>query len=346
MNFTHTIIGSGYTSILAYYLLKKKGYNPTILKFSNLNTSLNLSLQEIDVSPIPIFPVKGTELFEELDLQKYSFHETLKIRYLGEPQIDKSKIECLKGSLADYLSKDKFDNKPLAMSLKQWGTSIYTEPYSQVSNKIENHYSSGKPLERIGYLKNHSLYYHLANKIDYSYTICNSIMNIDLDNKKIFTDHGELNFTKVISTFPLYKLLRIFNIECHLKHEGAYFLFFKHKSLLEINEVLYDSDLNSDVLRIFVVSDKILKVQVPSYRKETLKLNNIKKRLYDLIPNLSSLFYIGDFNLKMAYPIETIQNELVLEKIEFLKNNSVIPFGRFGNWEYSDLHELNWESII
>jgi len=112
------------------------------------------------------------------------------------------------------------------------------------------------------------------------------------------------------------------------------------------NKIIYDYDLNSDILRAFSATDNIIVTQLPGYKKGKIKIVDVSQRLCELVPTLKELKFEQELHLSMSYPIEAITDSHTLESIHLLNDNSVLTFGRFGSWEYLDLHELNWESIL
>ncbi len=109
--------------------------------------------------------------------------------------------------------------------------------------------------------------------------------------------------------------------------------------------MVYDCDFRSSIFRVYSPSDTIIVAQVSSFKKGEVKALDIIKRIKELVPSIKSLTFEKELFFQMSYPLESISNSTVLANIKELKQNSILPFGRFGGWEYKDLHELDWESI-
>jgi len=345
---SHCLLGIGYTSIIASYLLKGKCIDPLIIGLTNDKPVFDLQLSIGKISPIPIFPVINSSLYETLKFGELFPCPNVEII---NTEIENCKISDFKiqpKSLAEFIFNNPSELKAFGSSIKQWGTAILTKPFLEVQNKIKRHYLSGNNNSRVGYLDGFSLYYHFAQNTNHNIKYLNSIDEIDYQRKIVFTDNFEIHYSKLISTIPINHLLRYcrINDSIPLHFEGSYFLYFTHSSSYLTNKMIYDCDLSSDILRIFSTTDFSLLVQLPTYRRGVAKFDDIIKRLKDIIPELKDLKFERELFIYMSYPIEPIDDFTTIEKIQNLKENSVIPFGRFGNWEYKDLHELNWDAIL
>jgi len=345
---SHCLLGIGYTSIIASHLLKQQGIDSIVVGLSTDKAVFDLQLSNCAISPIPIFPVKDSPLYKALNLRE-SFPESIvDVSYSEMKNCKVSDYNIQHGSLAEFIYKDPSALKAFGLSLKQWGSSILAKPFSEVQNKIKRHYQSGNNNSRVGYLNGFTLYYHFMQNSDPDILHCNSIEKIDYKNKILFTDSFEIHFKKLVSSIPIKHLFSNcgINISTPLIFEGSYFFYFNHSSEFTENKILYDCDLTSNILRVFSATNNLLVVQLPTFKKGKIEIVDVEKRLKEIIPNLAGLKFEKELYVSMSYPLESISDSFTLESIHTLKENSVLPFGRFGNWEYSDLHELNWESIL
>ena len=109
--------------------------------------------------------------------------------------------------------------------------------------------------------------------------------------------------------------------------------------------MLYDCDYGSKIIRIFSIHDNFLMAQLNGKTYNAITVSEIKDRIQILAPDINGLEYARDLYVPMCYPLELISDQSSLKSISYLKSKNVLPFGRFGNWEYSDLHELDWSSF-
>lgn len=345
---SYCLLGIGYTSIIVSHLLKGKGIDSIVIGLSSDKAIFDLQLSICSISPIPIFPVKDSSLYQTLKLDESLTQSIVEINYTEIKKCRISDFNIQENSLAEFIYKNSPSLKDFELSLKQWGSSILTKPFFEVQNKIKRHYLSSNNNPRIGYLDGFTLYYHFMLKSNPNILHLNSIDKIDYQNKIIFADSYEIHYKKLVSTIPINHLLFYckINDSIPLLYEGSYFLYFTHSSVFQANKIIYDCDLYSNILRVFSATEYSIVVQLPSYKKGKIVISDISKRLLELIPTLKELKFEKELFLPMSYPIEPLTDNQTLKSINNLKINSIIPFGRFGNWEYKDLHELNWEDIL
>lgn len=345
---SHCLMGIGYTSIIASHLLKEKGIDSIVIGLSNDKAVFDLQLSNCSISPLPIFPVKDSHLYQSLKLSELSPQTILEVTHSEIKNCNPTIFNIQIDSLAEFIYKDSTTLKAFGLSLKQWGPKMLEKPYSEVQNKIRRQYLSGNNNSRVGYINGFTLYYHIIKHKCPNILDFNTINKIDYKNKIVFADSFEIHFKKLISTIPVNHLLSNcnMNLSIPLIFEGSYFFYYSHKSDFQANKMIYDYDLKSDIIRAFSATDNIIVAQLPGYKKGKIKISDISERLYELIPDLRKLNFEKELFLSMSYPIETITDSQTLENIQMLKENSVLTFGRFGSWKYLDLHELNWDEII
>ena len=345
----YCLLGNGYASNVASYLLKKRGKQSTILGLGSSMKPYELQLGNDMISPLPIFPEKNSTLFEELELSTrfpepkvdFSFSE------LGDFNISDHKIH--RNSLADFLYKDESSLMSIILSIKQWGLSIFTDELAEVRNKISRNYISSNNV-KVGYLEGLDLYYHFCFSSGLNPEVLNlkSIEKIDYKNKRIITDRGEIHYKKLISTIPIKYLLGYCGLEAPSSafiSYPSYFFYFRHTSPFPENKIFYDCDIRSSIFRFYSVTDNIIVAQISTFKKGEVTASEIIKRIKELVPSIESLTFEKELFFQMSYPVESISDPMVLGHIQELKQNSILPLGRFGNWEYKDLHELDWESM-
>lgn len=345
----YCLLGNGYASNVASYLLKQKGKESTIL---GLNSNINpyeLKLADGVISPLPIFPEKTSKLHKDLQLETLFPVAKVEISFSELVDFNISDYKIHKNSLAEFLYKDQSSLLSIVLSMKQWGLSIFTDPLTEVRNKISRNYTSNNNI-KIGYLDGFDLYYHFCFSSGLNPELQNldAILKIDYKNKMILTDRGEVHYKKLISTIPIKYLLGY----CGFKTEASsfssfpsFFFYFKHASPFPENKVVYDCDFKSSIFRVYSPTNTTIVAQVSSFKKGEVKVTDIIERIKEIVPSIESLTFEKELFFQMSYPVESISDTTVLDNIQELKQNSILPFGRFGGWEYKDLHELDWESI-
>lgn len=345
---SHCVLGTSYSATIASHLLKVKGIDTVNLGLTNDHAILNLILSKGKISPIPIFPVLNSSLFKTLKFGDSYPQTIIEVSHTELKNCNIADFTIQPGSLAEFLYKDTSDLKAFALSYKHWGSAILSQPFSEIQKKITRHYLSATNNARVGFFDGFTLYNHFIRNNQPNIVKIKLIEKIDYKNKIIHTDNLEIRYNKLISTIPINILFRLCRLEIQdpLIYEGSFFFYFSHSSDFSANKIIYDYDLMSNISRIFSPTDNIIMVQLLSYKKGRIKIAEISKRLMQLIPSLKEVKFEKELYLTMSYPLESITNLNTLDVIKVLNENSVLLFGRFGRWEYKDLHELNWESIV
>ncbi|WP_209403581.1 hypothetical protein [Pseudozobellia sp. WGM2] len=345
----YCLLGYGYASLIAYDKLVENNNHDDILILKNKNFSpiFTLDHENTSFSPLPIFPVKESELYNSSLFEGVSKQEPISVSFSELTNFDHTEYELKEGSLADFMIKKQGVDKNLCLGLKQWGDTMFSRPFSQVQSKIARHYISKKGNTRVGYIDGKSLFKYAVDKFDPEVLECNGVNEINIEKKEIYTDEYTIKYDKLVSTIPFSILLKLCNLESNHddSYASAFFYFFKYEDGFKENQIIYDCDLNSDILRVFSLTDNFLLTQLRSDKYGEIPVEKIRDRVYELVPEIEKLEFAQELYVPMAYPLELISGASTLKSLETLKGNDVVPFGRFGQWEYSDLHELDWTLI-
>lgn len=338
------ILGNSYTAYIAYHILKNREIDAVLVGNENIHHKLLTNIGQDLISPIPIFPLSLSDLY--LYFKHYSKfpEEPLQIEYFKDDVTDLKLNLIQPDSLGQFMIQNKASEESLVISLKQWGSAFYDEELKEVKSKIKNHYFSGGNQRRIGFYKGYSLYYHfLRNTINHS-TVYKNVQQIDYKNKKIICDRLDIFYDKLYSTINILDLHKLcgFKTSFHLKYKGSFFMYFILSPLHLKNNIIYDCNLSTPIIRLFFPTNNILVAQLSTNSYKKYNSNLILKRISDIIPQIKNINYVKSIHLPFSYPLEPILDKKMIKSIEILKSFSIIPFGRFGNWEYKDLHELNW----
>ncbi|TMM58197.1 hypothetical protein FEE95_01865 [Maribacter algarum] len=343
------LLGYGYASLIAYHKLLER-YNASdivILKKSSRNHFLTIQHHEIEFSPLPIFPVLESELYLSDLFKNIPKQKPIRVRYTDVANFDFREHTIGENSLADFMISNESINKWLCLGLKQWSEKMLTKPYKQVRSKIERHYLSKNKATRIGYINGLSLFNLAIQKIEPNIIQYSDIEKIDYLKKEVITNEIIINYDHLISTIHLPELLSLCQKPSAYNFESipAYFFYYTFDGEMEENEVVYDCDYNSSILRCISVTDSLLLVQLQAHKYGEVQEKAIQLRIKEIVPEIKELKYLRDLYAPTSYPTENIEDETTLENIAILKENNILPFGRFGQWEYSDLHEIEWCSL-
>ncbi len=343
------ILGYGFTSLIAYKkLLEKYNHNDILmLKNASAKDILTLEIDSLIFSPLPIFPVLESDLYKSDMFNSEEYKESIKVSYTEVKNFNLTKGEIKNGSLASFMLSNNSINKWLCIGLKQWGENFLNKPFNQIQAKIKNHYLSKNGNTRIGYKNSLSPYYDTVKDLTPSIVKYKEISSIDYKNSLVTTDSKKIRYKKLISTIPVDKLLSFckFNFVPNLEYYGSYFLYFQYSEGFSRNNLIYDCDFDSNILRIFSINDNFMMVQLKSYKSIKIDSSIIENQILKLVPSIKNLKLRGKLILPMSYPVENISDKKTLNAIKIITKQNIIPFGRFGEWKYVDLHELNWRKI-
>ncbi len=345
----YCILGYGYASLIAYHKLLKKQKHENVLILQNKKEEffITVEYQDILFSPLPIFPVKESELYNSDLFANVPKQDPITVSFSEFANFNYNAFEMKKGSLADFMVKAQGIDKNLCLGAKQWGEEMFSLPFSQVQSKIKRHYVEPKGNTRIGYLNGQSLFKYAIEELSPKVQEYSSIQRINVLEKKIHLQDTVISYDNLISTIPLNYLFQLCGLDSNTNSAftGCHFYFFTYESGLEENNMIYDCDYISKIIRIFSIRDDFLMVQLNGKAYNKVAISEIKDRIEVLAPSIRGIEYARDLYLPMCYPLELISDPDTLERMTYLQNNNVLPFGRFGNWEYSDLHELDWSSL-
>ena len=328
-------------------LKNHKNEDILILQSKRAESIFTLKHKDFDFSPLPIFPVKESELYNSDLFADGPKQKPITVSFSELKNFDYAAFETKKDSLADFMVKAQGIDKNLCLGGKQWGEEMFSLAFSQVQSKIKRHYVEAQGNSRIGYLNGQSLFNYAVDKLNPNVLDHSGIQHINIEKKEIHLEECIIRYDHLTSTIPLHYLFQLCNLDYQhdTSYAGCYFCFFEHTGGFDKNQMLYDCDYGSKIIRIFSIHDNFLMAQLNGKTYNAITVSEIKDRIQILAPDINGLEYARDLYVPMCYPLELISDQSSLKSISYLKSKNVLPFGRFGNWEYSDLHELDWSSF-
>ncbi|WP_298488587.1 hypothetical protein [uncultured Maribacter sp.] len=345
----YCLLGYGYASLVAYHKLALTHKKEDILILKNKTSSSIFTIEHNgeDFSPLPIYPVEESTLYSSSLFKSIPKQDPIKVSFSPLENFNLNNIKASKDSLASFMINKQGIDRNLCLGLKQWGKSMLQQPLSQVQYKIAKHYMSSSGNTRLGYVNGKSLYKYAVDQLNPNEWLYNSIEHIDVEKKEVHLNNSIIRYDTLLSTIPLHNLLHYCGLEQdhNTACASALFYFFTYDSGFKENQMIYDCDYTSATTRIFSVKDNFLLAQLGGQSRGKVTPETVKKRVEQLVPNIIDLHFAKELFVEMAYPLETVSGVKTQQSIEIVKQNAIMPFGRFGNWEYSDLHELDWKSI-
>ena len=319
----YCLLGYGYASLIAYHkLLQRVGHdNIMILRNKGQKQIFTIEHEGFHFSPLPIFPVEESDLYNSNFFNGVPKQDPISVSFSELLNFDYTEFHISKGSLASFMLSHNGIDQRLCLGLKQWGNSMLSTPLSQVESKIKRHYISKNGNTRVGYLNGKSLFTYAIDKLHPNVLDYSNLEKIDVEKKKVHTPSHIVNYEKLISTIPIHYLLQYCNLEYShsTDYASAYFYFFKYKNGYKANQIIYDCDYDSDVLRLFSISDNFLLVQLRSDKKGIIQPQKVKTRVKELIPEISEVQFAQELFVPMCYPLELITHKIPYKVFRHLK---------------------------
>ncbi len=294
---------------------------------------------------LPIFPVFGSDLWKQLDVDFSNVSElTLKkINHNGS----KKPTDYDENSYTEYLTQINGDtNIPFILSYKQFGDIIYHEELSELKKKVKRNYRSGDPrFTKVGFDEGLSLYYRFLKKNEPYSILPHKIKKIDVENRVVYAETVNIQYENLIYCLPLPTFFKLSAVRRNFDLVYSDALFYTYTCTdpqLQPNTLYYDCNINSNIYRAFIPKENVLAVQVArnSWSKTP---SDIARELTSLLNLQSPPKRIDTHRYKKCYPLDVTDRKAKENLIKSLKEKNIYLSGRFGTWSYIDLHEVDYE---
>ena len=346
------ILGNGPTARICSFLTK----SPHILigNQNNFGSLTKTTINNICINLTPIFPVYDSNLYNELWKNNFEKHDFLNYSEQGNILVEFDSIQALISnaspqSYAVQCLKEKQDvdtKKNIILAYKLFGKIIFERKLNKLLAKVKKHYDGAKTNKRIGYINNLSLYYEKVANIKINNFFSDEVEKIDIERKVVYTKSSEIIYNKLISTIDLRDFLIKTNYLNNINFISgvAHFCLIKTNTILPINLVIYDVEIKSPIYRLFTISDNFIMVQF-AFGCQNIESFLLFLTLYKLLGQVFEIHCEYRYTLKDAYPICTSSDTLLQQYKSDLESNNIHLIGRYAEWEYLDLHELNYSKL-
>lgn len=340
------ILGGGILAHLCAMFLSVREKDALVLADSHYGMLDPTTLRGVSFNIIPIFATYnsiltkifgsfcGSESCSPLEVMSYGTSIDYHYRHANDSEMFRFINETF-----------KFPQTALCLAEKHLGRTIFLREYPELVKKIKRHYSGISPVKRVGFKDGFSSYYTYMKKIDIP-SMRITPRDIELKNKMVVTETCKITYDHLISTISLDKLIKLCHLpfEFSLLGEGASFLVFETNEKVRPNCMVYDYDWLSPVYRVFIPRENILIVQI-AQKSFGMSLQNVAERVCHILDLQTMPECIAVKSAERCYPLG-VSNQGERDRLfNILKSYGVFPFGRFGSWEYKDLHELDWELL-
>jgi hypothetical protein len=253
------------------------------------------------------------------------------------------------GSFAHY-SAANLGERSLVLARKQFGPMAHTEPMLEVRDKIERNYSAGMPpMKRAGYIGGESPYVATMRAAASAAEIVDqAVESIDYRDRSVrFANGTRLYYGAIILTVPLPRIARLLGVPPpRLASAPAEFVV-AHCPTATENLLIYDCEPGSPVFRMVSPRAGLLVVQLAliGHRSEALSdlaMRRLRERIGGILGSAEVELDCRIRRIESAYPTDPPDAGFMDDLLPVLRRGNVVRLGRFAEWRYVDLHELNW----
>lgn len=342
------VAGAGPTGLMVAHRLKQKQIKALVVGKGKNGMLMPVEISGKRVNIVPITPKRGSKLSAALDLAKWS-RNNLKFTFLNEGMnLD---ILFSRASAKSFFrhANNTFGPRAAGLGYKLVGKPTLKHRLPLLEAKIDRAYILGqRNNELIGFNDGISAYLNFIEGI--SGEILHEpigMVRVDLKRKILETDAGEVSYKTLVWTAPLPELLTKCGLEGAIKFISCGAAFDVYESIsggLDENQVYYDCDPFSSIYRVFVPNNSTIVVQ-RSLGWEGTTGHEIH-RLENIVPRAENVEYKFSKEYELAYPLGSEDGSMSMaDLLGELERQDIIPFGRFGRWEYLDLDDHKWELV-
>ncbi len=344
----YLIAGTGPSALMHYLHLKKMGRDVLLVGPDLYGHLKPVVYSEIgkQVNLLPIFPVIESELWRKLNEEEISENPlTLQKLNLNGAGRQQPKIQnCYYNYL---LQNQQNSNVPYILSYKQFGDLIFEHQLFELQKKLNRNYNSGRPkFMKAGFVNGLSPYYRYL-KIREPYPVINEpVQFIDYPNKALHTKTSTVRYNNLIYTMPLHHLFDVTRLKKSFElvsGDAKFLIFFSSKTLPE-NHLWYCCNIQSNIYRAFVPHKNMIVVQL-SRKSWGVKPKMVGSELRNLLNLEGGLFHIDTKTFPGCYPLDVYGVNEKNELTDFLSSHNFYFSGRFAEWRYIDLHEVDFDQF-
>jgi len=343
----YCICGGGPAALLCAALLRQKGADTLIVSPRKFGMLTPVQAGGQSVTPTPIFPWLDSTLFTDLLAGALDAPSVLRAHYWET--IAREPERCPgRGSHAEFL-RGFYDDPTRATILaeKHLGAAIYVREMPEVRRKVSRHYpAKSAARQKAGYYDGLSPYYVFLRNAEIGPAVDQAVCRVAPDESLVTAGTVEIRYRHLISTIPLWSFLGLAGMETELRSEagGAQFVLMTSEEEAEPNLVVYDCDSGSAVYRVFTPLPRVLVVQVAhAHWKADVSLT--ANRVATLLRLKTAPVVERVIEMPGCYPLGVSDEPLKEGLLRSLREKGIVSFGRFAEWRYADLDDLDWGSL-
>lgn len=342
------ILGGGPAALLSQALLRHKGVAADVVADTLTGSLTPMQVGGVRVSPVPVFVSPESALFRKLAWGPLTDADRVTTGYsptMPGPATD----EALPGSYAEFMTQRYPDaQQRLIITKKHVGPVVFQRDLPGLRRKVLAHYPAGRAAaRRVGFCDGVSPYLHYLERNPGPDALLESVRAIDIARRRVTTStHRVITYERLICTLPLMHFLALANIATSLTalSGGAQLVVASCRQAAPRNHLLYDCDVASAVHRVFIPREGFVIAQVARghWDADTAMITTRIQQLFDFG---DPPIVLKRLTIPACYPLALSDYAQRDALVDTLQGSGVTLFGRFAQWEYLDLEELNWERI-
>jgi hypothetical protein len=340
------ILGAGPAALLSQAFLRKKGVKPMVVGESVLGNLSPMRHEGARVGLVPIFPIQESDLFQRIAAEAPAAPEPVAITFAqGAEELTDA---ITPGSHAEFLAQSFGDRQQrLILAKKHVGCEAFTRPFPELRRKVVASYPQVKRTRTlVGFAEGVSAYLHYIERAQFSVSVPERIVKVDLAKRCIVTASSEIRYDQLVCTLPIPDLVRLAGIAPRVAFvgSGVQTAVAAVEEPLSANRVVYDCAARSPIFRAFVPRPGFIVAQVARGEWDAAS-GAIATRIAELFGLAAAPRILRRFTIDNCYPLAVSDEARRDELFHQLERSGTVLFGRAAQWRYLDLDELDWERI-
>jgi hypothetical protein len=260
-------------------------------------------------------------------------------------------------SFRDYSLK--VGSRTLVLARKQYGPELLDRPLMLLRAKVASSYEARDAVAcpRLGFVRGRSRYAIASDLLAHRLgMIKSSVQAINIVDRSILLGTGqEILYDQLIFAGRVTDLAKMLGLREYFPlTASAHFCVGRQQPPGTANLVVYDLRSESPVLRVVTTDESIWVAQLSQGAAKLRRSNSplathwrsgVEAAVSGLLETEDVRLLTDICTLRGAYPLEPLPTEYDEQLESKCKGAGIIRFGRFAEWRYSDLHELDWRRV-